>query len=50
MKTDLFTFAYDRLSNVELRFLRPSEDYFKLKSIKKCDGTFQNNWLHNIYR
>lgn len=31
MKLDLFRFAYDRISDVELMFMKRKEDYLKLK-------------------
>lgn len=36
MKYDLFSFAYKSISDIELRFMKSSEDYLKLKSIEKC--------------
>ena len=35
-KHDLFNFAYDRITDAELFFLKRSEDHFRLKEIKAC--------------
>ncbi|CAD8050264.1 unnamed protein product [Paramecium primaurelia] len=50
MKYDLFSYAYKGIADIELKFMKSSEEYLKLKSIEKCKETPKYSWMQNIYR
>lgn len=50
MKHDLFSYAYGKISDIELIFLRRGEEYLKLKTITKCDGNEIIQWWQKLFR
>lgn len=45
-KYDLFYDAYDKITNIEMKYLKGENDYFKLKKITDCKG--EDSWVERF--